>query len=175
MKTAQHSFTPELFLRPLSFLRLEHRRQLEISDWLIEVANNQKLELLFPKAEPLLVFLRDEVPVHHRDEEENLFPMLRRRCRPEDQVETILAELNQDHAVERFLRLHIIMELAVISKGGELESPWRLFSDLLCFAEGQKRHLVWENKVVLPLADRRLIKEDLLTLGCNMALRRGIG
>ncbi|MFJ8493167.1 hemerythrin domain-containing protein [Streptomyces sp. NPDC094038] len=36
-----------------------------------------------PKTSPLLQALMDEVSAHVRDEEENLFPMLRRSCSPE--------------------------------------------------------------------------------------------
>ena len=169
------SLTSEAFRRPLDFIRLDHDRQLALSDWLIEVDMSRPPKPFLPEFELVLRFLKEDMPLHHRDEEDDLYPMLRRRCHPADQVEMILAELSQDHATEGFLRQHIIMDLAVISKGREPESAPRLFDDLRCFAEGQKRHLEWENEVVLPLADRRLTKEDLLRLGRNLALRRGMG
>ena len=50
----------------------------------------------------------------------------------------------------------------------------RLFMDLRTFAEAQRRHIAWENSLVLPLARKRLTAKDLETMGRNMAARRGI-
>ena len=100
--------------------------------------------------------------------------MLRLRCKPKDQIDEILVELDRDHAVERFLIRDIAVDLHVIADGTDLKSPARFLRSLCVFAEGHLRHLSWENKVVLPLAGKRLTPEDLEALGRNMAPRRGI-
>ncbi len=50
----------------------------------------------------------------------------------------------------------------------------RLLSNLRGFAATQQRHLEWEDRVVLPLAQKRLSAEDLEQIGRNMAARRGL-
>lgn len=168
------SLTPDKFLSPLTAILSEHDRQLVISEWLLQLANDQRLRPVLEEAAALLAFLTRDLPLHHKDEEDDLFPMLRLRCTSEDAIDGILAELDRDHAAESFLIRDIDVDLGVIVDGRELENPGRFFTSLRIFAEGQKRHLLWENKVVLPLARRRLTRKDLEALGRNMAARRGI-
>lgn len=167
--------TPEKFLSPLDAILLEHARQRAIADWLLECGNNHKLGPVLEEAAALLAFLTHDLVLHHKDEEDDLFPMLRLRCKPEDQIDRILAELDRDHAVESFLIRDLAVDLHVIIDGTDLENPARLLASLCVFAEGQRRHLSWENKAVLPLAGKRLTPKDLEALGRNMATRRGIG
>jgi len=42
------------------------------------------------------------------------------------------------------------------------------------FVETQRRHIIWENNIVLPLARRRLNADDRAVMGRNMAARRKI-
>ncbi len=126
------------------------------------------------ESETLLTFLTLDLLLHHKDEEDDLFPMLRLRCKPEDQIDGILAQLDRHHATESFLMRDIAVDLQVFVDGRDLESPARFLGSLCVFAEGQRRHLSWENKVVLPLAGKRLTPKDLESLGRKMAVRRGI-
>ena len=168
------SLTPGKFLSPLDAILLEHDRQRAVADWLLELANNQQLGPVLEEAAALLTFLTHDLLLHHKDEEDDLFPMLRLRCKPEDQIDRILAELDRDHAAESFLTRNIAVDLHVIVDGRNLENPARFLRSLCVFAEGQRKHLSWENKAVLPLASKRLTPEDLGALGRNMAARRGI-
>ena len=146
----------------------------QISNQLIELADDRQLEPLLAEAEVLFIFLSEELPLHHSDEEEDLSRLLRLRGKPEDRTHSILAELDRNHAVESFLRRSIIIDLTRIVAGDTKESLAYLFTDLRSFAEGQQRHLAWENEVVLPLAGRRLRPEDLEEMRRNMAARRGL-
>ena len=166
--------TPGTFLSPLDAILLEHDRQHAIADWLLELANKQQLGPVLEEAEALLAFLTHDLLLHHKDEEDDLFPMLRLRCKPEDQIDRILAELDRHHAAESFLIRDIAVDLHVIVDGTDLESRARFLGSLCIFGEGQQRHLSWENKAVLPLAGKRLTPKDLEALGRNMAARRGI-
>lgn len=162
------------FLRPLDVILLEHNRQLTISEWLLQHVDHQQLEPLEENATALLGFLTEDLLLHHKDEEEDLFPMLRHRCKPEDGIEGILAELNRDHATEGFLVRDIAVDLRKIIEGKKPEATARFFHSLYIFAEGQQRHVSWENKTVLPLAHKRLTSQNLGDLGWTMAARRGI-
>ena len=168
------SLTPGKFLSPLDAILLEHGRQHAIADWLLALGNSQRLGPVLEEAEALLTFLTLDLLLHHKDEEDDLFPMLRLRCKPEDQIDGIMAQLDRHHAAESFLIRDIAVDLHVIVDGTDLESPARFLGSLCVFAEGQRRHLSWENKAVLPLARKRLTPEDLEALRRKMAVRRGI-
>lgn len=72
------------------------------------------------------------------------------------------------------LALHIVIDLKVIADRRTLESPMRMFVNVRTLVEAQRRHLAWENGVVLPLAQKRLESGDLEEMGRNMAARRGM-
>jgi hemerythrin-like domain-containing protein len=50
----------------------------------------------------------------------------------------------------------------------------RLVNNVREFSETQRRHVTWEDRVLLPLARQRLTPEDLAEIGRSMAARRGI-
>ena len=165
---------PNGFLRPLDIILLEHNRQHEISRWLLVCADDRRFAPLREQGQALLAFLTRDLLLHHQDEEEDLFPLLKTRCKPEDGIEVILAELNRDHATEGFLIRDIAVDLREIIEGKKPEASIRFFESLYIFAEGQQRHLSWENKVVLPLAHKRLSSQNLENLVRNMAALREI-
>lgn len=174
MTTASQSFSLDQFSRPLDVIRAEHDRQFLLSARLIELATDCRLGPVIRTTESLLAYLTEDLPLHCKDEEEDLFPLLRRRCLQEDGIESILAELDKDHAAERFLACHLVIDLRSIVIERRSDPPTQLFADLRVFAEGQRRHLSWENRTVLPLAHKRLRREDLVEMGRNMVDRRGI-
>ena len=161
------------FLDPLDFLRSEHERQFEFINPYLQLSGDPQTEFVFESTEELISYLTVELALHHRDEEGDLFPILRELCTSSDGIDHILAELDRDHAAENILALHVVMDLKMIAAGNTLENPVRFLSNLRAFAEGQVRHLIWENNIVLPLARRRLGSEHLERMGQNMAARRG--
>ncbi|MEE8173355.1 MAG: hemerythrin domain-containing protein [Alphaproteobacteria bacterium] len=173
MRMTLPSLSPHLFLRPLDFIRSEHDRQLEICDRIGSLIGAGRLPPLLAASAMLLVYLTCELPLHCRDEEEDLLPHLRRRGRLRDRIDGILAELDRDHATELFLGHSVATALRAARAGGA-DDPDSLFDDLGAFAAGQRRHIAWENRTVLPLARERLHPEDLAEMGRNMMLRRGI-
>lgn len=173
MSVTAPSFTPDQFLRPLDVIRSEHDRQLLVCDRVEKLAHDRRLESVLEEAEMLMAYFTKDLPLHCKDEEEDLFRILRLRCGPEDRIDGILAELDRDHATEMFLAHSIVVDLKAVV-GRALDNPWSLFDDLRVFAEGQRRHVAWENRAVLPLALKRLRPEDLEEMGRNMMVRRGI-
>lgn len=167
------SLPRDAFVRPLDALRREHHRQLKVSVWLLRHAKEQRIKPFGDSVDEVLGFLCQDLVLHHKDEEEDLFPTLSKRCQPSDGFDAILAELNRDHATEGFLMRDIVADLHQLVKRQDLESPSRFFMSLTLFAQGLARHLSWENEVVLPLAKRRLTHIDLEALGRSMAARRG--
>lgn len=162
------------FLFPLDFIRSEHDRQVALYDRLAELANDYQLGPVSKEAETLIAFLTEDLPLHGKDEEEDLFRLLKLRCRPEDGFDGILAQLEFEHSLDTVLAHHIVIDLEAIADRKTLESPMRIFMNLRTFVEAQRRHLAWENGVVLPLAQKRLDPGDLEEMGRNMAARRGM-
>jgi hemerythrin-like domain-containing protein len=165
---------PDSFLDPLHIILTEHDRQRRVAEWLWTHSADQRLAPIQEQVATLIAHLTRDLLLHHRDEEDDLFPVLRARCVPTDGIETILAELDRDHAAESFLVRDIAVDLRVVAESRDLESPARFFTGLRIFAEGQRRHLSWENRVMMPLAGKHLTRQDLEILGRNMAARRRI-
>ncbi|TDI57909.1 MAG: hemerythrin domain-containing protein [Alphaproteobacteria bacterium] len=165
---------PEHFLRPLALMRLEHKRQRQVWDRLEALAEELSTDPAFNEAAAILAILTEELPRHAEDEEADLFPLLERRCLPDDNIGDIVAQLRSEHELDEDLSNFIVSDLEVLAKGAKLANPVRLLFNARAFAEAQRRHIAWENTVLLPLARRRLTEADLKELGRNMAARRGI-
>ncbi len=174
MSTARQALIADQFLHPLDFIESEHDRQRMLCDRLVVLANDQDLKPVIEEAEAVLAFITEELPLHHKDEETDLFPMLRHRCRPEDGIEAILAHLAWEHTLDRFLTYDLRLDLEALVGGKTPDDSMRVFIDMRTFAESQLRHLAWEENVVLPLARKRLVPEDLVEMGRNMATHRGL-
>ena len=103
---------------------------------------------------------------HHADEEEDLFPRLRRR---DPGLEALLARLAAEHhALERLW--------AQVAPGLEPEAgrdaAWRRAAAEWC--ERSVAHVALEDAELLPAARRLLRPEELEALGRAMAARRGV-
>jgi hemerythrin-like domain-containing protein len=163
---------PQLLRTPLAYILADHHRQRELFGMCEELAEADTFDA--DLAQIILTFLEVDMELHVIDEEEDLFPMLRRRLLPEDDVERIMGLLSGEHAADQALADEIIVSLkrGVETKSKAIESELR--NALLTFADRQRRHLAVENAIVIPLAEIRLSKKDAADLGRRMAVRRGI-
>jgi len=118
--------------------------------------------------------VRNDMAVHVVDEEEDLFPTMRRRAEPEDQIEQVLGLLSREHAAEERLGRAVVAALDRALAGGATTLDAAARVALRDFAAGQRRHLAVENAIVMPIAKRRLTRRDLAGLSRRMAARRGI-
>ena len=163
-----------MFLDPLAVIEAEHERQRQICDQLDALTEAMELgPPLVEKAGDLLTFLTQEVDLHTQDEERDLFPLLRQRTQPEDQLDRLLKQLSREHEFDKELVDFIVADLELLACGISIANPTRLVLNVREFSETQRRHLTWENTVLLPLARRRLTPADLTQLGKAMAARRG--
>lgn len=155
---------------PLDFIHEDHLREREICARMDALAGAQA-----PGADTatgILGFLRDELPLHLRDEEEDLFPLLRRRCAPEDEIGRVIARLSEDHRhAERDTPKVLAMLDAIAAGQGPLSEADG--AALTGYAAQARRHLILENAIILPLARLRLTKGDLRALCQRMMQRRG--
>lgn len=165
--------SPDLMATPLDFFFAEHFRHRQLCG-LIDHLSTATFFDPGPIAE-VVDFLRFEAPIHIIDEEEDLFPLLRRRCLAEDEVEGVLGVLSAEHKADgvlgKVVRTYLECCLATrAAPGATLEGR----RDLAAFATQERRHLALENAVVLPIARQRLTAEDLAGLARRLAARRGM-
>lgn len=155
----------------LDFILFEHLKHREMCNALDELADARN----FSAAEMtrLAEFIRVDLTMHVFDEEEDFFPLLRQRCAPEDQVEEALTRFDREHEADRDLsaQVRFVLYTSVSQKTPPSQMPGA--SEVLrAFAQAQRRHMMLENGVLIPLARRRLSEADLETLGRRFADRR---
>lgn len=159
-----------LFATPIDYLAADHDRQRVLCWTLDRIARSEA-----PDAEEIravLRFLAEDFAVHVTDEEEDLFPLLARRAEPEDRIGDVLAELSAEHAAEKPEALAVARGLEAALATGSLDDALRPV--LTRFAAAERRHLIVENAIVLPLARARLTGDDLRTMTLRMTARRGV-
>lgn len=157
---------------PIEFLYGEHDRQLVICAALDHLATAPEAPDARETAELILNYADTDMPLHLRDEEEDLFPRLLERCEPEDGLENLVDQLEHEHETDSVLYQRFKDALHAIANGKPLDHPDVFKSDAEAFAALQRRHLNWENGTVLPLARQRLTPEDLEDMRVSMAARR---
>ncbi len=86
------------FKDPFAWFFAEHYRHRLVCHRLLEYADSDILDIEGTK--DVLTFLQTDFPLHILDEEADLFPMLLRRCTPEDNLERTIDLLTCDHHAE---------------------------------------------------------------------------
>jgi len=85
------------------------------------------------------------MPRHHREEEEALFPL-------------------EEHASDEGFAEELVDILERLEQGEPADNPNMLGYMLRGFFENYRRHIHWENTVLIPLARRRLTAADVREL-----------
>ncbi|GIK48269.1 MAG: hemerythrin domain-containing protein [Hyphomonadaceae bacterium] len=155
----------------LDFILAEHLNHRRMCRTLQRLAETDEFDAASITA--LLDFIRFDLTLHVIDEEEDIFPLLRSRCEPEDEVDEVLNRLTVEHTTDKELsvRARDVLNACLI-----LRKPPRSIiggvDALLAFAQHELRHLTLENAVIVPLARRRLSQEDLTLLSEKLLARR---
>ena len=170
--SAPEALAEARFLDPLGFIREEHRRQEELCAVLEGLVDDFTKPSSRDKATGILTYLTQELPLHEQDEEEGLIPLLQARCH-DAAARGLLSRLRGQHADDRARVATLIADLDALCVEVPLGDPGAFVLNALMLAETWRRHLAWENDVLLPLARDRLNAADLAELGRAMAARRG--
>lgn len=162
----------ELLRRPLEYILADHLRQRVLCVLCEQVAQAKHFDTA--TAKEIVDYLKSDMVVHIIDEEQDLFPLIRRRAEDGDDIERALGQLSGEHATDQGLAQDIAqgLEMALASPGVELDDNLR--TALRQFAHNERQHLALENATVMPLAKVRLSDRDLQDLAARMAARRGI-
>ncbi len=120
----------------------------------------------------ILKYFRQAAPLHHQDEEENLFPLLLARL---DGGHAALADLpallERQHRALDALWARFEGMLDLLAQGRSAALPADLAAE---FIARNRVHLDLENSRILPAARRLLTAADLAELGQAMRARRGL-
>jgi hemerythrin-like domain-containing protein len=165
------------FDEPLDMLAACHDRieaQLATLEKLIEHLANKGADPAAREAAAQVMRYFDTAGVeHHRDEDEDIFPLLRNlaaeRNRPE--VSAIINGLEEDHATmdAQWSRLRERLTAVVEGRDARLDTE-----DVAHFAWLYRRHMEKESALVLPFAREAVSETQRAALGEKMAARRRI-
>lgn len=169
------------FSNPIELLIDCHRRIERFLAVLIKVAEQVKGGRMTKEEsrewEQALDYFRNAAPRHTADEEESLFPRLRRLDQPE--VERALAEMREleaDH--QQAAEWHDIVEQVgrkwlsqTVLVPGDTERLNRALANL---SQLYVRHIALEDESLFPVAAAVLASTERANIGTEMAQRRGL-
>lgn len=173
LDTLCNKLSVTLFYSPLDYIFADHFRQRVLCGVLDDLAGSQIMDKKLLSAS--VNYLKIDFKYHIADEEEDLFPLLRERAEPDDKLEDVLDQLCEEHSSDCIDAKYIIKILEGIStvKNNEPSSA-EFIGNVNRFTTNERHHLIVENAIVMPLARVRLTEPDLISMGLNMAKRRGV-
>ncbi|HEX9789713.1 MAG TPA: hemerythrin domain-containing protein [Kiloniellales bacterium] len=169
-----HRHAPEDFKQPLTVIETDHATQLAICDVLDRIIQNPRHGAAEQEIKAVHEYLCTQMPHHIADEEEDLFPLLRRSAAADGELEKILGQLHREHHLDQRLDADLRRDLNCLICGQPFADPVRFLMTAFAFGETQRRHLAWENAVVVSRARKYLTMANQAELGRRMAKRRGI-
>lgn len=157
---------------PLEYILADHVRQRSICAALQEFADQAEAPRL--EADKVCAFLGHDRLIHHADEDQDLFPILRRRMRPEDNLGPVLDRLSDDHRRSDLIAADIVAALSVTPASDPLPIRPATARAMRRYVADEQRHLAIENGVVMVIAAIRLAPRDLRAISGKMKARRGL-
>lgn len=149
---------------PVDRIVAEHSWQLELCDALEFIADGLPDSIDRRLVRELISVLGHGLEAHFRAEEQLLFPLLRRRGSSDPSLIAALDQLELEHVRDEDISSELLEELTFVADQGRARNADMLGYMLRGFFEGQRRHIAWENAVVVPAARRLLQLEDLQSL-----------
>jgi hemerythrin-like domain-containing protein len=162
---------PALLATPLEFLCEDHMRERQVCSVIDGLATSVSFDP--SAARHVLRFVNEELNLHMRDDAEDLFPLLARRCTAEDGIGLAIARIRTDldEAARLLPGLRAVLARCLDTGSGPAAEDRAL---LIRFAGHVRRHLAAENAILLPIARARLTRRDLQRLSSRMRTRRGL-
>ena len=157
---------------PLDVIVQEHALQMELCDALERIADGLPEDVDRRLCAKAAACLQYDLPLHHQDEEAGLFPLLRARAVASDGLEDILERLAAEHVTDTDFASEIVEALESLGQHGRTSNADMLGYMLRGFFERYRRHIYWENTLVIPLARLRLLPEDYAALSARLDLNR---
>ncbi|NJR13504.1 MAG: hemerythrin domain-containing protein [Phyllobacteriaceae bacterium] len=134
---------------------------MRICDLLEEIADSLPLHVDRLKCFYAATMLRTSVAIHQMDEDRGLFPLMRKHGALEDGVLASLDRLETEHMDDESLSSDIIDALENLARGKALQSVDGMSFMLRAFFDSHRRHILFENQIILPMA-RKILNADHL-------------
>lgn len=157
---------------PLDMIDHAHLMQMQLCDVLERIADGLPDDVDRRLCGQAASALQYDLPLHHRDEEAGLFPLLRQRSLPEDSINDVLTRFENEHCADTDFAGEIAESLNHLCRGVVVPNPEMMGYMLRGFFECYRRHVHWERVLVMPLARQRLTADDLAALGAAMEHNR---
>lgn len=158
---------------PIEFIRFEHYRQRALCDRLGRVAEDLSRPGAGTDAAWVLDYLSADLALHIADEAEDLLPLLRERCPSDGRVRALCDTLDREHERDERGRDRLLDGLRRLVQRRPVPDAEHFVAAARAFQDKLRRHVVWENQTLLPLARKVLWTGDLESLGLRMARRHG--
>jgi hypothetical protein len=109
--------------------------------------------------------LRNDLPLYFADAGRYLLPQLRARHSGSNWIERMLDQVEADH-VQLEGSIDEVADLLERIGAGKARHHERIVAGyaLRCFFEGLRRHINWEQNLILPLANESLTADDMLVI-----------
>lgn len=121
-------------------------------------------------ANSILRYFDVAAPLHHQDEEEDLFPLLAERG--DEMLKALVGiAMFEQHVALAALWQQVRTRLLAIAAGESADLPLALATE---FARQYPAHALVEDEQIYPFAAKLLSAEELAVLGQSMASRRGV-
>ena len=157
---------------PLDYILADNIRQRGVCSALRKMAGSGQIQRAI--AGSVITYLERDMPLHHRDEDEDLFPAVRKRALPEDDLDAALTSLSDDHRQAEGLAGSIVAALAAQPADKAIRLTKGTRETMLAYAASEHRHLAIENSIILAIARIRLTRGDLQSISTSMKKRRGV-
>lgn len=159
------------FSDPLALLAACHQRMLGLCDLLERLpawinAHGVDDEAV-TGARRVRHYFETAARLHHRDEEQDLFPLLHH----DPALARLITELCREHAQLEDMWQPLAERLEQMEQQGS--APTGLEQAIAPFCSAYRRHIERENGELLPRAGTLLSAQQCATLGARMAARRG--
>ncbi len=136
----------------LHVIEQEHSAEICLCDLLERLADALPEPLDTEIAPTGVATLRSCVRRHIVLEENYLYPMLLKRAKKGEFNEDLFALISREHASDESHAYEAADEMEEALSRGRVTQPERLGYMLRCFFEARRRHIAWENAVIIPLA-----------------------
>ena len=154
---------------PIALLRACHEKMQSHCDLLAALLDKETLDDEAREAARNLVrYFSQSAPLHHRDEEEDLFPRINRQSL---KIAELVHGLKKEHQTLDALWDNIVPELKKLPAAGFSEA---FKQSAMEFSTLCREHIGRENRELLPLATNSLSRQALAEIGESMAARRGV-
>ncbi len=145
----------------LHVIEQEHSAEMCLCDLLEQLADALPEPLDTEITPAGITTLRNCIRRHIILEENYLYPVLVKRAKPDEFNKDLLALIAREHASDESHAHEAADEMEEALSRGHVPKPEMLGYMLRCYFEARRRHIAWENAIILPLARLRLKESDL--------------